>query len=126
EYSEKTETIEKGMRDMLKPYIILPFVWTVLMAFTVTFTIQTLAQIPAVALAAGETAEIIQKFSNPSVGIIEAGIVFHSWLSGFFIGKVSDGNFASGFKYAALLALAAFLTLIFSRGLVANLFGGLL
>lgn len=126
EYSEKTETIEKGMRDMLKPYIILPFVWTVLMAFTVTFTIQTLAQIPAIALAAGETAEIIQKFSNPSVGIIEAGIVFHSWLSGFFIGKVSDGNFASGFKFAALLALAAFFTLLLSRGLVTNLFGGLL
>ena len=126
EYSEKTETVEKSMRDMLKPYIILPFVWTVLMAFTVTFTIQTLAQIPAIALASAETVDIIDKFSNTNIGIIEAGIVFHSWLSGFFIGKVSDGNFASGFKYSALLAIASFATLFLSRGLVANFFGGLL
>lgn len=52
-------------------------------------------------------------------------MVFHSWLSGFFIGKVSEGNFASGFKYAALLALTAFLTLILSDGLVTGLFGGM-
>jgi hypothetical protein len=58
-------------------------------------------------------------------GVIEAGIVFHSWLSGFFIGKVSDGNFASGFKYAAMLAAAAFITLVASKQMVAGFFGGL-
>jgi hypothetical protein len=58
------------------------------------------------------------------MGVIEAGMVFHSWLSGFFIGKVSDGNFASGFKYSALLALTAYATLIFSKGLVASFLGG--
>lgn len=126
EYSEKTQTVEKSQRDMLKPYIILPFVWTVLMAFTVTFTIQTLAQIPTIALGAASTEEIIAKFTNTNIGIIEAGMVFHSWLSGFFIGKVSDGNFASGFKYAAFLAMAAFATLILSRGLVTSFFGGMI
>ena len=58
-------------------------------------------------------------------GIIRAGIVFHSWLSGFFIGKVSEGNFASGFKFAALLSLTSYLTLLFSVRMVAGLFGGL-
>lgn len=126
EYSEKTHTIDKTQRDMLRPYIILPFVWTVLMAFTVTFTIQTLGQIPSIALGAVATVSVIEGFTNTSSGIIETGIVFHSWLSGFFIGKVSEGNFASGFKYSALLALTSYLTLIFSKGLVENLFRGLI
>jgi flagellar protein FlaJ len=126
EYSEKIQTVEKTTTDMLKPYIILPFVWTVLMAFTVTFTIQTLAQIPSIALGTIATTDILGSFVNTDVGIIETGIVFHSWLSGFFIGKVSEGNFASGFKYAAFLAITAFATLILSRGLVVSFFRGML
>jgi flagellar protein FlaJ len=126
EYSEKTHTIDKTQRDMLTPYIILPFVWTVLMAFTVTFTIQTLGQIPTLALGAVATASLIEGFTSTSTGIIETGIVFHSWLSGFFIGKVSEGNFASGFKYSALLALTSYLTLIFSKELVETIFRGLI
>ncbi len=125
EYSERIQTVEKTTTDMLKPYIILPFVWTVLMAFTVTFTIQTMAQIPSIALGAIATANIVESFINTEVGLIETGIVFHSWLSGFFIGKVSEGNFASGFKYAAFLAITAFVTLILSRGLVASFFRGM-
>ena len=56
--------------------------------------------------------------------VIEAGIIFHSWLSGFFIGKVSEGNFASGFKYSALLALTAYATLVLSWYLVVGFIGG--
>ncbi|UCH57337.1 MAG: type II secretion system F family protein [Candidatus Bathyarchaeota archaeon] len=124
EYSERIQTIEKSQRDMLRPYVVLPFVWTILMAFTITFTLETLSQIPV--LAAGAiTAPSMNLDLSIGGSIIEAGIVFHSWLSGFFIGKVSEGNFASGFKYAAFLALTSFLTLIFSKGLVSGLFGGM-
>jgi flagellar protein FlaJ len=125
EYAEKTQTIERSQRDMLRPYVVLPFVWTILMAFTVTFTFETMSQIPALAL--GSVVSPSMDFNLTSGNeIIKAGMVFHSWLSGFFIGKVSDGNFASGFKYAAILALAAYMTLILSSGLVLKLFGGLL
>ena len=124
EYAEKTQTIEKSQRDMLRPYVVLPFVWTILMAFTVTFTLETLSQIPSLAMGSIVT-PTIETDINSGGGIIQAGMVFHSWLSGFFIGKVSDGNFASGFKYAALLALAAFLTLFLSSGLVVGFFRGM-
>jgi flagellar protein FlaJ len=125
EYTERTQSIEKSQRDMLRPYVILPFVWTILMAFTITFTMETLTQIPA--LAAGSiAAPQINIDMSGSGGIIRAGIVFHSWLSGFFIGKVSEGNFASGFKYAALLALTSYFTLILSVRLVTGLFGGMI
>jgi flagellar protein FlaJ len=126
EFSEKTQTIEKSQNDMLRPYILLPFIWTVLMAFTVTFTIQTLSQIPAMAMVSIAGMNLTPRLIDMSGGgVIEAGIVFHSWLSGFFIGKVSEGNFASGFKYAALLALTAFATLLLSKQVQTGFFGGL-
>ncbi|HUS77961.1 MAG TPA: type II secretion system F family protein [Patescibacteria group bacterium] len=125
EYSEKTQTVNKSQKDMLMPYIILPFVWTILMVFTVTFTTQTLNSIPSMALGAFGSPGMVGGVTESS-GLLEASIMFHSWLSGFFIGKVSEGNFASGFKYAALLTLTAYLTLIGSRVLVTTLVGGLL
>jgi flagellar protein FlaJ len=126
EYSEKNQTIEKSQNDMLRPYIILPFIWTILMSFTVTFTIQTLSQIPAMAMGTMAGMNLTPGLiTMTGGGVIEAGIVFHSWLSGFFIGKVSEGNFASGFKYAAMLAAAAFITLVASKQMVASFFGGL-
>jgi flagellar protein FlaJ len=118
EYSEKTQTIERGQRDMLRPYVMLPFVWTILMAFTVTLTVYTMTQ-AQLSYMDGETVV------SAGTTIIEAGIVFHCWLSGFFIGKVSDGNFASGFKYAAMLAITAYATLFLSKQFVAELFRGL-
>lgn len=125
EYTEKIHSIEKSQRDMLRPYVVLPFIWTIMMAFTITFTMETLSQIPA--LAAGSIAAPQVNVDMSGGGsIIRAGIVFHSWLSGFFIGKVSEGNFASGFKYAALLAITSYVTLILSVRLVMGLFGGML
>ena len=94
------------------------------MAFTVTFTLETLSQISGIAIGAIATPSLEFGIKSNN-GIIQAGMIFHSWLSGFFIGKVSEGNFASGFKYAASLAIIAFITLILSGGLVAGIFGGL-
>jgi flagellar protein FlaJ len=123
EFSEKSQTIQKSQNDMLTPYVILPFMWTILMVFTVTFTTQTLNSIPVMAL--GSMAAEMSQSSTANNIFIESGIIFHSWLSGFFIGKVSTGNFASGFKYSALLALTAFVTLVLSKGLVMNFIGGM-
>ena len=119
EFSEKTQTIEKGQREMLRPYVLLPFVWSILMAFTITFTVYTMSQVQLPFM----DRELIV---SSSAVIVEAGIVFHCWLSGFFIGKVGEGNSASGFKYAAMLAATAYATLYLSQRFVADLFGGLL
>ncbi len=118
EFSEKTQTIEKGQRDMLRPYVFLPFVWSILMAFTITFTVHTMSQVQF---------PFTEQELTVSTGaiIVEAGIIFHCWLSGFFIGKVSEGSLASGFKYAAMLALTAYATLYLSKRFVADIFRGM-
>jgi len=121
EYSEKNRDIEKNKRAMLKPYIILSFIWTILMALTVTSMIYILTQIsyPGVT----ETPFLTIKLH---VDIFSAGIIFQCWLSGFFIGKVSEGSFAAGFKYSAMLVVACYLSLLISQTFLIRLMVGIL
>jgi hypothetical protein len=59
------------------------------------------------------------------LGLFSVGIIIQCWISGFFIGKISEGNLGAGFKHAALLALTAYVSLVLSQFLLAGLFGGL-
>jgi len=119
EYSEKNRDTEANKRSMLMPYVILSFVWSVLIAFTTTIvalTIYTLAQISLPGLPTATFAAMQHQISLFSIGII-----FQCWMSGFFVGKISEGSFAAGFKYSALLAITAYVSLVMSQ----NLLGGL-
>jgi flagellar protein FlaJ len=120
EYSEKNRDIEANKRSMLMPYVILAFVWSVLIAFTTTIvalTIFILAQVSLPNLSTATFASMQQQISLFSVGII-----FQCWLSGFFVGKIREGAFAAGFKYAALLAITAYVSLVFSRNFLEGLY----
>jgi hypothetical protein len=55
------------------------------------------------------------------VDLFSLGIIFQCWMSGFFIGKISEGNFAAGFKYSAMLVITAYVSLVFSQ----NFMGGM-
>jgi len=117
-YSEKIRDIEKNKREMLRPYVLLPFVWTILMALTFTFTFYVVTHLP------------IMRVSGPALPTMESqlalfssAIVFHSWLSGFFTGKVTQGSFAAGFKYSILLAVTALLSLLLSQNVIDLLMG---
>jgi hypothetical protein len=57
------------------------------------------------------------------INMFSVGIIIQCWLSGFFIGKISEGNFAAGFKYSAMLAATAYVSLILSQILLAGAFG---
>jgi len=39
------------------------------------------------------------------------------------MGKISEGNLAAGLKYSAILAITAYISLIVSQDLLADLFG---
>jgi len=113
EYSEKNRDTEMNKRSMLMPYVILSFVWSVLIAFTTTIvalTIYILAQISLPNISSTTFATMQQQMNLFSVGII-----FQCWMSGFFVGKISEGSFAAGFKYSALLAVTAYLSLVMSQ-----------
>jgi len=117
-YSEKIRDVEKNKRDMLKPYVILPFIWTILMALTFTFTFYVFTQLPIWYL--GESSFPLLE---SQMTIFSSVIIFHSWLSGFFIGKVTQGTFAAGFEYSILLAIVSLASLLLSQNLISIFFG---
>jgi pilus assembly protein TadC len=121
EYSEKELEAQINKRALLKPYVILAFVWSVLIALTttiVTMTMYILTQFSTPSLFEVMSAEIAGQ-----IGIFSLGIIFQCWISGFFIGKISEGNFAAGFKYSALLAITAYVSLILSQNFMIGIFG---
>ncbi len=121
EYSEKEFESQVNKRALLRPYVILAFVWSVLIALTTTIVTMTMY--------------ILTKFATPSlyeimstelagqIGLFSLGIIFQCWLSGFFIGKISEGNLAAGLKYSALLAITAYVSLILSQNFLTGIFG---
>jgi len=120
EYSEKNRDIEMNKRSMLKPYIILAFIWSILIAFTTTIvavTIYVLLQISVPGMAPSSF-DVMQQY----ITLFSIGIIFQCWMSGFFVGKISEGSFAAGFKYSAMLAATANVSLILSQHFLAGLF----
>jgi flagellar protein FlaJ len=121
EYSEKELEAQINKRALLKPYVILAFVWSVLIALTttiVTMTMYILTQFSTPSLFEVMSAEIAGQ-----MGIFSLGIIFQCWISGFFIGKISEGNFGAGFKYCALLAITAYVSLVLSQNFMVGIFG---
>jgi flagellar protein FlaJ len=119
-YSEKLRDVEKNKRDMLKPYVILPFIWTILMALTFVFTFYIITQIPTLYLIESPYAAIEEQ-----MGILSSAIIFHCWLSGFFIGKVTQGTFAAGFEYSVFFAALALASLMLSQRFITVFLGAL-
>jgi hypothetical protein len=56
------------------------------------------------------------------MNMFSIGIILQCWISGFFIGKISEGNFAAGFKHSAMLAATAYLSLILSQWFLSGAF----
>jgi len=120
-YSEKIRDAEKNKRDMLRPYIILPFIWSVLMTLTFTFTFFVITQIPTAYISETSFTMLEQQMN-----ILSSAIIFHCWLSGFFIGKVTKGTFAAGFEYSVLLAVVSLTSLLLSRNFMSTIAGVLM
>jgi hypothetical protein len=121
DYSEKSKDIEANKRSTLKPYVLLAFVWSVLIALTtsiVAITIFVLTQITVPGASSTMLNSMQQQLTMFSIGII-----FQCWMSGFFIGKISEGTFAAGFKYSAMLAVTGYVSLVLSQGYLTGMLG---
>jgi flagellar protein FlaJ len=121
EYSEKSKDIEANKRSTLKPYVLLAFVWSVLIALTtsiVAITIYVLTQITVPG-----ASSIMFNTMQQQLMMFSVGIIFQCWMSGFFIGKISEGTFAAGFKYSAMLAATGYVSLFLSQSYLTGMLG---
>ncbi len=112
EYSEKERELQINRREVLKPYVLLAIMWSVLIAVTTTIVALTSSMITGVVSTSVLPSATVGITSQ--LRIFSVGIIIQCWISGFFIGKISEGNFGAGFKHAAMLASIAYVSLIVS------------
>ena len=121
EYSEKEREVQTNKRALLQPYVVLAFVWSVLIAATTTIVAMTTYLMTSIM--SSSLTVVTASAITSQMKIFSVGIILQCWLSGFFIGKISEGNFAAGFKYSAMLAATAYVSLVLSQILLATAFG---
>jgi flagellar protein FlaJ len=121
EYSEKSKDIEANKRATLKPYVVLAFIWSILIALTTTIVAMTIYILANVSMP-GTTGQPPMASVQEQLLVLSAGIILQCWLSGFFIGKISEGSFAAGFKYSAVLAVTAYFSLLLSQNVLMGMF----
>ncbi len=121
EYSEKQKDVETNKKSLLRPYVILAFIWSVLIALTTTMVALTVYALTQLSFPGSTPMSflVIQEQMN----LFSLGILLQCWLSGFFVGKVNEGNFAAGFKYSAMLVLTAHISLMLSQTMLGGMFG---
>ena len=120
EYSEKERELQINRRGMLKPYIFLAFVWSALIAVTTTIVAVTTYMMTTVVSNSISGAAFL--LMQNQMSMFSVGIILQCWISGFFIGKISEGNLGAGFQYSALLAGTAYVSLVVSQALLVNMF----
>lgn len=121
EYSEKEREIQINKRAMLKPYIMLAFIWSALIAVTTTIVALTTYMMTTVVSNSLSSSAFMAM--QGQMRMFSVGIILQCWISGFFIGKISEGNFGAGFKYSSMLAATAYVSLILSQQLLSGMFG---
>jgi flagellar protein FlaJ len=121
DYSEKQKDVEVNKKSLLRPYVFLAFIWSILIALTTTMVALTVYALTQISLP-GSTAMPLETMQN-QINLFSIGIILQCWLSGFFVGKVNEGTCAAGFKYSAMLVLTAYVSLWLSQNLLGGLFG---
>jgi len=121
EYSEKQKDVEVNKKSLLRPYVILAFIWSILIALTTTMVAMTVYALTQISLP-GATAMPLGVMQD-QVNLFSTGIILQCWISGFFVGKVNDGTIAAGFKYSAMLVLTAHISLVLSQTFLGGMYG---
>jgi len=121
EYSEKQKDVETNKKALLRPYVILAFIWSVLIALTTTMVALTVYALTSLSLPGSAPMPFFAL--QEQMNLFSLGILLQCWLSGFFVGKVNEGTFAAGFKYSAMLVLTAHVSLALSQSLMGGMLG---
>ena len=121
DYSEKQKDVDVNKKSLLRPYVILAFIWSVLIALTTTMVAMTVYALTQISLP-GATAMPLGVM-QVQINLFSIGIILQCWLSGFFVGKVNEGTFSAGFKYSAMLVLTAYISLLLSQNFLGGMYG---
>jgi flagellar protein FlaJ len=104
-FNNLTQEVEKEKRMSVRPYIMMPYLASILLVATtimmLSFTTGTLG-VGAIANGASTPRD----FSGMKM-IFLTSVIFHSYLIGVVAGKISEESVAAGFKHASILVIIA-------------------
>jgi flagellar protein FlaJ len=103
-FNSLTQEVEKEKRMAVRPYIMMPYLASILLVATtimmMSFTTGTLT----VGITGASSAP--KDFSMMKT-IFLTSVIFHSYLIGVVAGKISEESIAAGFKHASILVIIA-------------------
>lgn len=112
EASEKSYNVEKEKQAMLKPYVMIAFMIMGITAFTTLLMIDSFAGMAKnIAPGISQTSSVDMKETRQ---MFASSIIVQSYLVGLFLGKITYGTFAAGFKYSAMLIMTVLLSVVFA------------
>jgi flagellar protein FlaJ len=106
-FNNLTQEVEKEKKMSTRPYIMMPYLASILlvatvimmMSFTMNFGAGTVGTVPGAA--------VPKKDFSGIQTIFITSVIFHSYIIGIVAGKISDESIASGFKHASILVVMA-------------------
>ena len=114
ESSEKMYNVEKEKREMLKPYVMVAFIIMGITGFTTLMVMDSFSGLTE-GVNLTEERQLGASSAIKSEGmrdLFAASTVFQAYLVGLFIGKITSGTFAAGFKYSVLLTITVLIGII--------------
>ncbi|MEM3000008.1 MAG: type II secretion system F family protein [Candidatus Bathyarchaeia archaeon] len=106
-FNSLTQEVEKEKKMAVRPYIMMPYIASLLLVATtimmLSFTTGTLGVAGTVSPTSAP-----KDFSGMKT-IFLTSVIFHSYLIGLVAGKISEESVAAGFKHASILVVIALL-----------------
>ena len=105
-FNSLTQDVEKEKRMSVRPYIMMPYLASILLVATTIMMLSFTTGTLGVSAIAGEAAAPQKDFSGMKM-IFLTSVIFHSYLIGIVAGKISEESVAAGFKHASILVIIA-------------------
>ncbi len=107
-FNNLTQEVEKEKRMSVRPYLMMPYLASILLVATTIMMMSFTMNFGANTLGVAGTVAPPKDFSAIQT-IFITSVIFHSYLIGIVAGKISDESIASGFKHASILVIIAVL-----------------
>jgi len=101
-FNNLTQEVEKEKKMSVRPYVMMPYLASILLVATTIMMISFTTGFGASTLSTATP-----KDTSTLTTIFITSVIFHSYLIGIVAGKISDESISAGFKHAAILVIVA-------------------
>ena len=105
-FNSLTQEVEKEKRMSVRPYIMMPYLASILLVATTIMMLSFTTGTLGVTAISGQAAAPSRDISGMKL-IFLTSVIFHSYLIGIVAGKISEESVAAGFKHASILVVIA-------------------